>query len=72
MQKTLEQLMHERHEAYCRTKATDFSKGLEEWRAANRVSVAARDRVLCGGQPPVLPRSAQGWTKLPVRERRGL
>lgn len=49
MQNALEQLMHERHEAYCRTKATDFSKGVEEWRAANRVYVAARDGVLCGG-----------------------
>jgi hypothetical protein len=48
MQKTLEQLMHARHEAYCRTKATNFSKGVEEWRVANRVYVAARDGVFCG------------------------
>jgi hypothetical protein len=49
MQKTLDQLMHERHEAYCRTKQTNFSQWVEEWRVANRVYVAARDGVLCGG-----------------------
>ena len=49
MQKTLEQLMDERHQAYRRTKQTDFSQWVEEWRVANRVYVAARDRVVCGG-----------------------
>lgn len=51
MQKTLEQLRDERHEAYSRTKATDFNKWVEEWRVTNRAYVAALDGVISHGRP---------------------
>jgi hypothetical protein len=46
--KTLDDLIHERHEAFQRAAATDFHSFGAEWRAANQAYVAARDAATSG------------------------